>query len=143
MKLTLKRIAFRPTYTIGKLYIDNNYFCDTLEDKNRDENRDGDLNDPGEEKVYGETAIPFGTYNIILNYSQKFKRILPRLLDVPHFDGILIHSGNIPEHTHGCILVGKNSQVGKVLDSKVTFDRLFNVMQEAAKNKEKIIIEIK
>ena len=101
MKLLLKRIALRPTYTIGRLFIDGERFCDTCEDKVRDTNKDGDLLDEGEGKVYAETAIPYGTYDVTLNVqSPKFrtkkayefcKGFLPRLLNVPHFEGILIH----------------------------------------------------
>ena len=116
MKLLLKRIALRESYTIGKLYVDGTYFCDTCEDRVRDNNRDGDLDDIGEGKVYGQTAIPYGTYKVVMNvqsprYSQRAayawcKGYLPRLVDVPHFDGILIHSGNDATHSAGCILVG-------------------------------------
>lgn len=138
VNLLLKRIALRETYTIGKLYVDGVYFCDTLEDKVRDYNKDGDLLDEDEQKVFGETAIPYGMYKVILNYSPRFKKILPRLLDVRHFEGILIHPGNTAKDTHGCILVGKNNQVGRVNESKVTFDRLFAVLKQATE----IFIEI-
>ena len=138
VNLLLKRIALRETYTIGKLYVDGVYFCDTLEDKVRDYNKDGDLLDKDEQKVFGETAIPYGMYKVILNYSPRFKKILPRLLDVRHFEGILIHPGNTAKDTHGCILVGKNNQVGRVNESKVTFDRLFAVLKQATE----IFIEI-
>jgi hypothetical protein len=131
MKLLLKRIALRDTYTIGKLYINGTYFCNTLEDKVRDNNKDGDLDDDGEGKVYGETAIPYGTYKIILNYSPKFKRTMPRLLNVKHFVGILMHNGTTAKHTFGCILVGKNTIVGQLTDSKAIFERLFEILQEA------------
>lgn len=107
MKLHLKRIALKETYTIGKLSIDGVYFCDTCEDKVR----------PKGEKVFGETAIPYGTYSVIYNYSPKFKRKLPRLLNVPMFDGILIHNGSNAKHSHGCILVGRNTIVGGLTDS--------------------------
>ena len=138
VNLLLKRIALRETYTIGKLYVDGVYFCDTLDDKVRDYNKDGDLLDEDEQKVFGETAIPYGMYKVILNYSPRFKKILPRLLDVRHFEGILIHPGNTAKDTHGCILVGKNNQVGRVNESKVTFDRLFVVLKQATE----IFIEI-
>lgn len=118
MKLELKRIAIRDTYTIGKLYINGKYFCDTLEDKVRDLNKDGDLKDLGEGKVMHETAIPYGTYTVIMNMSNRFKRVMPLLLDVPHFAGIRIHSGNKAEHSSGCILVGKNSVKGGLTESK-------------------------
>lgn len=134
MKLELKRIAFRNTYTIGKLYINGKYFCDTLEDYNRDFNKDGDLNDKGEIKVFGETAIPYGTFKVIMNMSNRFKKIMPLLLDVPHFAGIRIHAGTKPEHSHGCILVGKNTIKGGLTESKEYTKILYDYL-----NKEKNI----
>ena len=131
MKFTLKRIALRDTYTIGKLYIDGVYFCDTLEDKVRDYNKDGDLLDKGEIKIFGETAIPYGTYKMKLSYSPKFKRMLPRLFNVPHFEGILIHRGNMAKDSHGCILVGKNTEVGKVTSSTIWEKKLIEVIEES------------
>jgi hypothetical protein len=108
MKAILKNI--RDTYskksTISKLYVNDTFICDVLEDICRDTNRDGDLNDLGETKVYGETAIPAGTYKMIINISPRFKKLLPRLIGVAGYDGVLIHTGNLPEHTHGCLLVG-------------------------------------
>lgn len=94
-------------YTIGSLYLDNNYLCDTVEDKVR----------PGGEKVPGITAIPFGTYRVELTMSPKFKRLLPILVDVPQFTGIRIHRGNRAQDTQGCILPGENKVKGKVLKS--------------------------
>lgn len=141
MKLLLKRIALRDTYTIGRLYVDNHLFCDTCEDKVRDINKDGDLNDAGEGKVYGKTAIPYGTYKVTLKvqspkYSQRAsynwcKGYLPRLLNVPHFEGILIHAGNTAEDSAGCILVGENKVVGKVINSMATLKRLYGILKEA------------
>lgn len=141
MKLLLKRIALRESYTIGRLYVDGTYFCDTCEDKVRDNNRDGDLDDIGEGKVYGQTAIPYGTYRVVMNvqspkYSQRAsyawcKGYLPRLVDVPHFEGILIHSGNDATHSAGCILVGENKVRGKVINSMATLKRLVNILSSA------------
>lgn len=125
MELLLKRIALRPRYTIGKLFVDGEYFCDTLEDQIRDFNKDGDLDDPGEGKIYGQTAIPYGKYRVTIGYSPRFKRDLPRLQAVKHFEGILIHPGNTAEDTHGCILVGRNTIKGALTESRATFDRLF------------------
>lgn len=126
MKLSLKRIALRPTYTIGRLYIDGEYFCDTCEDKVRDTNKNGVFDE--EKKVYGETAIPYGTYTIILSMSNRFKRVLPLLLDVPYFEGVRIHSGNTAKDSLGCILVGENKQVGKVMNSRKTENRLMQIL---------------
>lgn len=152
MKLQLTRIALRPTYTIGRLLIDGERFCDTLEDRVRDTNKDGDLLDEGEQKVYGQTAIPYGTYGVTLNvqspkYSKRkaydfCKGYLPRLLDVPHFEGILIHIGNKPEDSAGCILVGENKIVGGLINSTATFTRLYERLKAAADNGEDIDIEI-
>lgn len=152
MKLTLKRIALRDTYTIGKLYLNDTYFCDTLEDKVRDNNKDGDLNDVGEGKVYGKTAIPYGKYEITMKvqspkYSQRAsyawcKGYLPRLLKVPHFEGILIHSGNDATHSAGCILVGENKVKGQVINSMATIKRLVPILKHASDNNEKIWITI-
>ena len=134
MELKLKRIAKRDTYTIGRLFIDCKYFCDTLEDKVRDLSK--------EAKVKGKTAIPPGRYHIVLTYSPRFKRILPLLLDVPQFTGVRIHRGNTAKDTEGCILVGFNREVGKVLDSAVTEQRLMAVLQNAVNKGEQIFITI-
>jgi hypothetical protein len=142
MKLKLKRRFFAEEYTIGTLSIDGVQFCDTLEDKNRDHNKDGDLNDPGEGKVYAKTAIPFGTYKVIVNRSPKFKRDLPRLLDVPHFEGILIHRGNTAKDSAGCILVGENKVKGQVINSTQYENELVKRLKSAIKKGEEVEIEI-
>lgn len=152
MELKLKRIALRDTYTIGRLYVDNHYLCDTLEDKVRDYNKDGDLNDPNEQKVYGKTAIPYGRYEITMKvqspkYSQRAsyawcKGYLPRLLNVPHFDGILIHSGNTAEDSSGCVLCGENKVKGQVINSMATLKKLVPMLKRASDNNEKIWITI-
>lgn len=141
MKLTLKRIALRPTYTIGKLYIDNAYFCDTLEDTVRDINKSGKF-DNGEQKIKGKTAIPYGTYEIKWTYSPRFKKYTPQLMNVPSFEGIRIHSGNSSDHTEGCLLLGENKQVGKVLNSRATINKFYPIIKEACSNG-KVTIEIK
>lgn len=141
MKLTLKRRYFAETYIIGTLFIDGVRFCDTLEDKNRDDNRNGKF-DNGEQKVKNETAIPFGTYEITVNRSPRFGRDLPRLLNVPHFDGILIHRGNTGKDTSGCILVGENKVKGRVINSTPYELELTKRCKAAIARKEKITIEI-
>lgn len=142
MDITLNRIAKKAKYTIGKLYINNQYFCDTLEDTDRGLTQSMTEQQIKPKKVYGETAIPTGTYKVIISYSNKFKKQMPLLLNVPGFAGIRIHSGNTEKDSLGCILVGKNKAVGKVLESRDTYSKLFSILQEANK-KETIKITIK
>jgi hypothetical protein len=129
MKLTLKRFHLAPTYTIGKLFIDGKPFCDVIEDVVRDKNKDGDLQDAGEAKVYGQTAIPYGTYKVQLTMSNRFKKVLPLLVNVPEFEGIRIHAGNTAEDSHGCLLVGENKEKGKVINSAVTMEKLMAILK--------------
>lgn len=135
MTLLLKRIALRDTYTIGKLYIDGVYRCDTIEDKVRNLDK--------EKKVYGETAIPYGTYKVSWTYSPKFKKYMPLLEDVPHFAGIRIHSGNTAKDSLGCIIVGENKQKGMVLNSRATVNKLYPLIKKGCLSKDgcKIIIQ--
>ena len=141
MKLTLKRIALRPTYTIGKLYIDDVYFCDTIEDTVRDLNKNGKF-DNGEKKVHSKTAIPYGIYEIKWTYSPRFKKYTPQLMNVPSFEGIRIHAGNTSADTEGCLILGKNKQVGKVLNSRATINKFYPIIKDACSNG-KVTIEIK
>lgn len=140
MKLTLKRIALRPTYTIGKLYIDDVYFCDTIEDTVRDLNKNGKF-DNGEKKIHSKTAIPYGTYEIKWTYSPRFKKYTPQLMNVPSFEGIRIHAGNTSADTEGCLILGKNKQVGKVLNSRATINKFYPIIKKACSNG-KVTIEI-
>ena len=117
-EILVKRLYLKEDYTIGKMYVDGVYLCDTLEDRVRDYNKDGDLLDEGEEKVYGETAIPYGRYRITVTLSPKFKRELPRLLAVPHFTGILVHEGRTANNSAGCILIGENKIKGGLINSR-------------------------
>ena len=141
MKLRLRRIALKDEYTIGKLYIDGEYFCDVLEPPTLDLNKNG-IFDNGETKVKNNTAIPFGTYNVIINRSPRFKRDLPRLLNVPDFDGVLIHRGNTKNDTSGCILVGENKVKGKVVNSTPYEIELVKRCKAALSNNEQITIEV-
>ena len=129
MRIELVRIAFKDTYTIGKLYVDGKYFCDVLEDVDRGLDSSMTESEILEKKVKGETAIPTGHYVINITYSPKYKRMMPLLIDVKGFSGIRIHSGNTAKDTEGCLLVGKNKQVGKVLESRDTYQRLFKMME--------------
>ena len=139
MKIEVKRIAKKSTYTIGRMYIDGKYFCDTLEDKDRLLTQNTPLSTIMSVKMPGSTAIPTGTYKVIVNMSPKFKRNLPRLLNVPGFEGILIHRGNTDKDSAGCILVGENKVVGKVINSTIYEKKLVNILQNT---KEDITITI-
>lgn len=135
MELTLNRIFLGGSATIGELLINDKHLCDTLEDRVR----------PEGEKVYGKTAIPEGKYEIELTHSPRFKKTLPEILNVPNFSGIRIHTGNSSKDTEGCILVGtwdseKEDWVGS---SKIAFDKLMTLLEEATNNKEKVTITVK
>ena len=152
MELILERIAKRKAYTIGRLSIrqqvddeylpgyENKYFCDTLEPTWRDYEH-------GAYKVKGRSAIPEGRYAVVISYSPKFKQWLPILLGGPEFNrkwqGIRIHAGNTAADTEGCILVGKNREVGKVLDSRIWLHRLKQKIVEAKDKGEAVWITIK
>ena len=140
MKIKLKRIALKKDYTIGKLYIDDVYFCDTLEDAVRDLNKNGKF-DNGEKKIYGQTAIPYGTYEVKWTYSPRFKKYTPQLMNVTSFEGIRIHAGSYSKDTEGCILLGENKKVGMVLNSKVTINKFYPIIKDAC-SKGKVTIEI-
>lgn len=142
MRLQLQRRYLGPTYTIGSLFLNGVYLCDTIEDKVRDLNQDGDLLDEGEEKVYSETAIPYGVYGMELSMSPKFKRRLPLVLDVAHFTGIRIHRGNTAGDSHGCILPGENKVKGRVVNSTKYEKIIVEKMIIAIENKEELTIEI-
>lgn len=109
-------------------------FCNTLEDTVRDLSN--------EKKVYGKTAIPYGEYKVVYNWSPKFGRNLPRLLNVPAFEGILIHPGNTADDSAGCILVGRNTEVGRLTESRYTSDKLNVLIEDAQRRGESITIEI-
>lgn len=147
--ITLKRIARKAGYTIGRLSVDGKYVCDTLEDADRGLSQDDKYRDLARKKVKGQTAIPTGTYRVALNmvsprfggkpfYKTVCGGCLPRLMDVPGFEGVLIHCGNTAADTEGCILVGENRIVGQVVNSKETFKKVWN----ALKGDERVYIRI-
>ena len=154
MELLVDRKWKKEAYTIGRLYIDGVFFCNTLEDKDRGLKQTDSLATIQSKKVYGETAIPTGTYNIRMNikspkysllswYKNLCNGYMPRLENVPGWSGILIHPLNTPDQTLGCLGVGKNTQVGKLTDSKNTFAKLYKKMKSAYDKGESIKITIK
>ena len=157
MILTLVRNISESTkdYTIGELYVQEEdkltqtyKVCDTLEDAFRllpkaCPNTPKGSSCECKEKVYGKTCIPNGTYTVVLSYSNRFKRILPELLNVPHFLGIRIHSGNSSKDTEGCVLLGTKSKGDWVTASRVAFNKVYKLLQAAVARKEEITITIR
>lgn len=120
-KLTLKRVDCTDEYTFGELWYNDRFLCHTLEDPIRDR------------KVKHKTAIPYGTYKIVITMSQRFKQLMPRLLNVPNFTGILIHKGNTVENTSGCILVGESRYGNKLLYSVPAYTEVFLLIKKILK----------
>lgn len=155
MNIEVIRKHFKPSYTIGKLFINGEYFCDTLEDTDRGLTDTMTEEDILKVKVKGNTCIPYGKYEITLNIkSPKYSNFIkykyaafaegkiPRLLNVKGFEGILIHAGNTADHTDGCILVGENKVKGQVINSQATWTNLYKLMKAANDKKEPITITI-
>lgn len=156
MKITVKRIARRETYTIGRMYVDGVRFCDTIEDKDRGLKQSMSLSEIRKKKIQDKTAIPAGTYEVSMHkpsplYCKKaekdsfyrpFCNNMPRIEEVPGYSGILIHPGTDQDSTSGCLIVGENTIVGKVTNSRTTFKRLHAILMEAHKRGEKITITI-
>ena len=147
--LRLTRKYKGPNYTIGSLYINNKYFCDTLEDVDRGLDYKMTLSEIKSKKIQDQTAIPTGVFKVSLHeislrfknrpWAIKYDGKIPRLIDVPGFDGVLIHPGNTSSDTSGCILVGQNKIKGKVVNSVSTFDKLMN---ELLKDNDNIVLTI-
>lgn len=154
MKLLVTRSYRKATYTIGWLYVDGRRICNTLEDTDRDLAQTMTAAEIRRRKVYGETAIPRGTYNVRMDVvSPKYSAVawyrslcggrMPRLEDVPGYEGILIHPGNSALDTLGCILVGDNTAKGRLTNSRSRFRQIYTMMASAAARGEKITIEIR
>ena len=154
MRLLIDRRWKKSTYTIGILYIDGVRFCETLEDADRGLQQKESVYSILSKKIYGETAIPTGSYTIRMDVvSPKYEAVswyrqltggrMPRLSYVPGFEGVLIHPGNTPLDTLGCILVGRNTIKGQVTSSRDTFKALYKKMKAASERGEQIILEIK
>ena len=142
MELRLERKYRSSKYCIDKLYINGKYFSDVLEDPDRGLTDTMSLEEIKKIKIKGNTCIPYGTYNITITYSPRFKKNLPLLNNVKGFDGIRIHSGNKPQDTEGCLLPGFNKVKGQVIDSRVTTDKLIAQIQQVLNKGEKVTITI-
>lgn len=153
MKLRVERRWKKETYTIGVLFVDGVRFCETLEDKDRGLKQTDPLSYIKARKVYQETAIPTGTYDVSMDtispkysasswYWKLCQGKVPRLLNVPGWEGVLIHTGNTALDTAGCLICGRNTKVGQLTESKVTYEKLYKKMKAAYEKGEKISIEI-
>lgn len=143
MNIIIERRFKKATYTIGNLYVDGRFLCNTLEDKDRGLTDDMTLEEIKARKVYGKTAIPYGTYTVTYTLSPKFGRLLPLVNSVKGFSGIRIHEGNTDADTLGCILVGKNDVKGQVTNSRNTMSKLNGLIKNALSNNEEITLTIR
>lgn len=153
MELKIDRKYKKDTYTIGNLYVNGVWFCNTLEDRDRGLTSTMPLDEIRRIKIYGETAIPTGDYIIRMDivspkyngvkwYRDNFGGRMPRFESVRGYEGVLIHPGNSPVDTLGCVLVGLNKQKGRVLESRATFLKLWKLLEAARKRKETIYLKI-
>ena len=154
LELLVDRKYKKETYTIGNLYVDGEWFCNTLEDKDRGLKSSMSLDEIERLKVYAETAIPAGRYVVRMDvvspkynkvkwYKDNFGGRMPRLENVKGFSGVLIHPGTTAVDSAGCIIVGLNKKKGNVLESRATFTKLWKILEEAYKNKKTIYLTIK
>jgi len=141
LQLKLVRHQKNDTSTVGDLYIKDEFFCKVIEDKDRGLKQEMSLEEIKKLKVYGETAIPSGTYQIVLSFSNKFKKLLPELLDVPGYGGIRIHPGNSEKDSLGCLIVGDSYENKRVINSRRTFRKLMSILK-ANQDTQKMFITI-
>jgi hypothetical protein len=142
MELFLKRTIKTGKSTIGELSIGNRFYCYTLEDTDRGLKQTDSLFSIKARKLFGVTAIPAGRYEVALTYSNRFKKYMPQLLNVPGYEGIRIHIGNRPEETEGCILVGLEKSLPDAIGkSRLAFEKLM-AMLEATEKQQKVFITI-
>ena len=142
MEIRLHRKYLKKGYSIGIIYVDGQRICETLEDTDRGLAIWRTLEDNKARKIKGETAIPVGVYEVLWTYSPRFKKMLPLLKDVPAFEGIRIHAGNRAKDTEGCILCGRNTEVGTVTNSRYWTNKVNGMIEKAIKNKEQVFIKI-
>lgn len=128
MNLNLKRTGFTDKSTIGELSINGKFICYVLEDKDRGLKQDMDIKEISRLKLYGVTAIPYGTYRVGITMSSRFKKQLPILFNVPGYEGVRIHSGNTAEDSLGCLIVGRKKGADKVMESLLAMGDLMSIL---------------
>lgn len=139
MTIRIDRKWKKAEYTISRVYINGRYFgCNSLEDTDRGLLQTMQIAEIQKRKIKGKTAIPRGYYDVKVTWSEKYKRDMPLLIDVPGFSGIRLHSGNSAKDTEGCILFGKNDKVGWISDSRVWTQKIYDKINAALKRGEKI-----
>lgn len=131
MKILIERKWPKPSYTIGRVYIDGVFFCNSLEDRDRGLRQDMNVGEISRIKIVGETAIPTGKYKVTMTYSQKYKRVMPQIMNVPGYAGVRIHSGNTAADTDGCPLLGLNTKPGWISQSRDTCKRFEELLVKA------------
>lgn len=154
MKIKVERTFRGPKYTIGHLYIDGVYFCDTIEDPDRGLDQSMPITEIVKRKIKGDTCIPYGKYVLTIDvvspkysntakypYAKIANGKMPRVLGVKGFDGILIHAGNTQKDTEGCLLVGYNKVKGQVINSQATWQKFYSKLLNAKKKGESLSIE--
>lgn len=142
MELVLKRETFTDKSTIGRLSIDGVFECFVLEDKDRGLDSKMTLTQINKIKVYGETAIPYGKYEVVVTMSNRFKKELPLLLNVKGYEGIRIHTGNTDLDSRGCLLPCTTYIKDRGISSTTAFTKLFDKINKALKSKQKVFITI-
>lgn len=142
MEIKIIRAWRKDGYTIGKVFVDGERWCESLEDTDRGLHQRMSNAEIAKRKIKGKTAIPTGTYNVEITYSPRFKKMLPLVVDVPGFSGIRIHSGNTAEDTDGCILLGRNTAKGRVNDSRYWTNKLLIAMETRAQKGERVSLFI-
>lgn len=143
MRLMIDRAWKKADYTISRFFVNDERWCEALEDTDRGLASSMPISEVKAKKVYGKTAIPSGKYQVTLTYSPKFRKYLPLVNDVKCFSGIRFHAGNTNRDTEGCILLGKNTKVGMVTNSAYWTDRLIGAVRNAIEHGEIVTLEIK
>ena len=131
MKVVVERRWPKSEYTIGRVYINDTFYCNSMEDCDRGLQQWMSVAEIENAKIYGETAIPKGKYIVTMDYSPKYKRVMPHVMNVKGFTGILIHSGNTAKDSLGCILLGKNDKPGWISNSRATCQKFEALLKEA------------
>lgn len=140
MNIVIKRFLLENKFSVGNLYIDKKFYCNTIEDRDRDLRQVMSVDEILSKKVYSETAIPTGIYKVIIDYSNKYKRNMPHILNVKGFDGIRIHSGNFATDSMGCVLCGAFNGKDAVVNSRATTKVVQDLIQKAIDEKEEVTL---